>query len=33
MLRTTPTMAACVTSQLWEIGDIVGVLQAWESVD
>ena len=25
-LRTTPAMAAGVTSRLWEIGDIVGVL-------
>jgi hypothetical protein len=29
-LRTTPAMAAGVTSRLWEIGDIVGVLEAWE---
>ena len=29
-LRTTPTMAAGVTSRLWEIGDIVNVLEAWE---
>jgi len=29
-LRTTPAMAAGVTSRLWEIGDIVVVLEAWE---
>jgi hypothetical protein len=29
-LRTTPAMAAGVTSRLWEIGDIVDVLKAWE---
>jgi hypothetical protein len=29
-LRTT-AMAAGVTSRLWEIGDIVGVLEAWEN--
>jgi hypothetical protein len=28
--RTTPAMAAKVTERLWEIGDIVGVLEAWE---
>ena len=31
MLRTTPAMAANVTKRLWEIGDIVDVLEAWES--
>jgi hypothetical protein len=30
-LRTAPAMAAGVTSRLWEIGDIVGVLEAWEA--
>jgi IS1 family transposase len=30
-LRTTPAMAARVTSRLWEIGDIVDVLEAWEA--
>jgi hypothetical protein len=30
-LRTTPAMAAGVTARLWEIGDIVGVLEAWEA--
>jgi hypothetical protein len=29
--RTTPAMAAGITSRLWEIGDIVGVLEAWEN--
>jgi IS1 family transposase len=29
-LRTTPAMAAKVTERLWEIGDIVDVLEAWE---
>jgi IS1 family transposase len=30
-LRTTPAMAAKVTDRLWEIGDIVSVLDAWEA--
>ena len=30
-LRTTPAMAAKVTDRLWEIGDIVDVLEAWEA--
>jgi hypothetical protein len=30
-LRTTPAMAANVTERLWEIGDIVNVLEAWEA--
>jgi hypothetical protein len=29
-LRTSPAMAANVTKRLWEIGDIVNVLEAWE---
>jgi hypothetical protein len=29
-LRTTPAMAANVTKRLWEIDDIVDVLEAWE---
>ena len=29
-LRTTPAMAAKVTERLWEIGDIVYALEAWE---
>ena len=31
-LRTTPAMAAGITSRLWEIGDIVDVLEAWEEL-
>jgi IS1 family transposase len=31
-LRTTPAMAAGVTNRLWEIGDVVNVLEAWEVV-
>ena len=30
-LRTTPAMAAKVTERLWEMSDIVGVLEAWEA--
>jgi hypothetical protein len=30
-LRTAPAMAAKVTERLWEIGDIVDVLEAWEA--
>jgi IS1 family transposase len=30
-LRTTPAMAAKVTTKLWEIGDMVDVLEAWEA--
>jgi hypothetical protein len=30
-VRTTPAMAAGVTKRLWEIGDIVDVLEAWEN--
>jgi IS1 family transposase len=30
-LRTTPAMAANVTKRFWEMGDIVDVLEAWES--
>jgi hypothetical protein len=29
-LRTTPAMAAGVTKRLWEVGDMVEVLEAWE---
>jgi hypothetical protein len=29
-LRTMRAMAAKATERLWEIGDIVGVLEAWE---
>jgi IS1 family transposase len=31
-LRVTPAMAAGLTDKLWEIGDIVGVLGAWETL-
>lgn len=30
-LRTTPAMAAKVTERLWEIGNIVNMLEAWEA--
>lgn len=30
-LPTTPAMAAKLTERLWEIGDIVDVLEAWEA--
>ena len=30
-LRMTPAMAADVSKRLWEIGDIVDVLEAWEN--
>jgi len=30
-LRTTPAMAAGVTERLWEIGEMVEVLEAWEA--
>jgi hypothetical protein len=29
--RATPTMAAGVTSRLWEMNDIVDVLEPWEA--
>ena len=29
-LRVTPAMAASVTDRLWEIDDIVRILEAWE---
>ena len=29
-LRMTPAMAAKVSDRLWEIGDIVKVLEDWE---
>jgi IS1 family transposase len=32
-LRTTPAMAANVTKHLWEIADIVSVLEAWEPLN
>jgi hypothetical protein len=30
-LRVTPAMAANVTKRLWEMSDIVDVLEAWET--
>jgi len=30
-LKITPAMAVKVKSRLWEIGDIVDVLEAWET--
>jgi hypothetical protein len=29
-LKTTPAMAAGVTDRLWEVTDMVNVLEAWE---
>ena len=29
-LRVTPAMAARVTDRLWNVGDIVDVLEKWE---
>jgi hypothetical protein len=31
-LKITPAMAAGVTDKLWEMGDIVAVLEAWEQI-
>ncbi len=30
-LKTTPAMAAGVTGRLWEVADMVTVLEAWEA--
>ena len=30
-LKVTPAMAAGVTDKLWEIGDIVAMVEAWEA--
>ena len=30
-LRTSPAMAAGVTSRLWEMSDVVSVLESWEA--
>lgn len=30
-LKVTPAMAASVTKRLWEMSDVVKVLEAWES--
>jgi hypothetical protein len=32
-LRVTPAMAANVTPKLWEISDMVAVLEAWEAAN
>jgi hypothetical protein len=32
-LRTTTAMAANLAKRLWEIGDIVDVLEAWEAAN
>jgi len=32
-LRTTPAMAAKVTERLWEMSDVVDVLEAWEAAN
>jgi IS1 family transposase len=32
-LKITPAMAAGVTDRLWEVADMVGVLEAWEALD
>jgi hypothetical protein len=31
-LRVTPAMAAGVTTTLWEMKDVVDMLEAWEAV-
>ncbi len=31
-LNMMPTMAAGITKRLWEIGDIVDVLETWEGI-
>jgi hypothetical protein len=31
-LKTSPAMAAGVTKRLWEIKDVVEMLEAWEAV-
>jgi hypothetical protein len=33
LLRVTPAMAAGVTDRLWEIGDVVDMLEAWEAAN
>jgi hypothetical protein len=32
-LRMTPAMAAGITKRLWEINDVVDVLEAWEATN
>jgi hypothetical protein len=31
--RTTPAMAAGVTKRLWEMADVVDLLEAWETTN
>ena len=31
-LRTTPALAAGVTKRLWEMTDVIEMLEAWEAV-
>jgi hypothetical protein len=31
ILKVTPAMAAGVTDRLWEVADMVAVLEAWEA--
>jgi hypothetical protein len=30
-LKVTPAMAACVTKRLWEMSDVVNMIEAWEA--
>jgi hypothetical protein len=32
-LRVTPALAAGVTDKLWEIGDVVAMLEKWEAAN
>jgi hypothetical protein len=32
-LKVTPAMAAGVTDRLWEVADMVAVLEAWEAAN
>jgi hypothetical protein len=32
-LKITPAMAAGVTDKLWEIGDVVEMLEKWEAAN
>ena len=32
-LRVTPAMAAGVTDKLWEISDVVAMLEKWEAAN
>ena len=31
-LKVTPAMAAGVTDRLWEVSDMVSILESWESL-